>query len=97
MVKNWVLQHNNVPCETALAVQQFLVQNQTAAILQLPYPSDLIARNFCHFSRPKSRLKAHHFTSAEEIQQNIAACLRAISKDDFQRHFQQWQACWSKL
>jgi hypothetical protein len=41
MVKNWVLHHNNVPCQTALAVQQLLVQNQTAAILQLPYPPDL--------------------------------------------------------
>jgi len=30
MVKNWVLHHDNVPCQTALAVQQLLVQNQTA-------------------------------------------------------------------
>jgi len=97
MVKNWFLHHNNVPCQTALTVQQFLVKNQTAAILQLPYPPDLTPCNFCHFSRPKTRLKGHHFTSPEEIQQNIAACLRAISKDDFQRHFQQWQDCWRKL
>jgi len=30
MVKNCVLHHDNVPCQTALAVQQLLVQNQTA-------------------------------------------------------------------
>jgi len=27
MVKNWVMHHNNVPCQTALALQQFLVKN----------------------------------------------------------------------
>ena len=86
-----------MPCQTALAVQQLLVQNWTAAILQLPYPPDLTPCNFRHFSRSKTGLKGHHFTSAEEIQRNIAACLGAISKDDFQRHFQQWQDCWSKL
>jgi hypothetical protein len=80
IVKNWVLHHNNVPCQTVLAEQQFLVQNRTAAILQLPYPPDLTPCNFCHFSGPKTRLKGHHFTPAKEIQQNIAACLRAISK-----------------
>jgi len=94
MVKNWVLHHDNVPCQTALAVQQYLVKNRTAVILQQPYPPDLTPCNFCHFSRPKTRLKGHHFTSAEEIQQNIAACLTATSIDDFQRHFQQWQVCW---
>jgi hypothetical protein len=97
MVKNWVLHHDNPLCQTALAMQQFLVKNQIAAILQLPYPPDLTPCNFCHFSRPKTRIKGHHFTFAEEIQQNIAACLRAISKDDFQRHSEQWQDCWSKL
>jgi hypothetical protein len=91
MVKNWVLHHDNMPCQTALAVQQFLVKNRTAAIHQISLHAT------CHFSRPKTRLKGHHFTSAEAIQQNIAACLRAISKDDFQRHFQQWEDCWSKL
>jgi hypothetical protein len=93
MVKNWVLHHDDVPCQTALAVRQLLVKNQTAAILQLTYPSNLTPCNFCHFSKPKTRLKGHRFTSAEEIQQNIAA----PSKDDFQRHFQKWQDCWSKL
>jgi hypothetical protein len=97
IVKNWVLHHDNVPCQNALTVQQLLVKNQTAAILQLPYLPDLTPCNFCHFSRPKTRLKGHHFTSAEEIQQNIAKCVIAISKDVFQRHFQQWQDCWSKL
>jgi len=90
-VKNWVLNHDNVPCQTALAVQQILVKKQTAANLQLPYPPDLTPCNFCHFSRPKTGLKGHHFTSAEKIQKNTAACLRAITKDNFQRHFQQWQ------
>jgi hypothetical protein len=31
MVKNWVLHHDNMPCQTALAVQQLLVQNQIAS------------------------------------------------------------------
>jgi len=84
MVKKWVLHHHNVPCQTALAVQQFLVKNRTAAILQQPYPPGLTPCNFCHFSRPKTRLKGYYFTYAEEIQQNIAACLRATSIDDFQ-------------
>jgi len=83
---------SNCPCSAAAFGAE-----PNCTTLQLPYPPDLTPRNFCHFSRPKSRLKGHHFTSAEEIQQNIAACLRAISKDDFQRHFQQWLDCWNKL
>jgi len=67
LVKHWVLRHDNVPCQTALAVQRILVKNQTAANLQLPYPPDLTPCNFCHFSRPKTGLKDHHFTSAEKF------------------------------
>jgi hypothetical protein len=82
--KNWILHHDTKPCQTFYAVQQFLVKNQTAAILQLSYTPDLTPCNFCDSSRHKTRLKGHHFKSAEEIQQNITACLTAISKDDFQ-------------
>jgi len=98
MVKNWfLLKRQRALSSHCLAVQQILMKNQTAANLQLPYPPDLTPCNCCHFSRPKTGFKSHHFTAAEKIQQNTAACLRAISKDNFQRHFQQWQDCWSNL
>jgi hypothetical protein len=36
MVKNWILHYDNVPCQNSLAVQQFLVKEHIAALLQVP-------------------------------------------------------------
>jgi hypothetical protein len=84
------------PWHTSLAVQHFLAKTQIPTIIQPPCFPYLTSCEFWLFLRLKKGLKGYRFASAEEIQQNATADLRAVPKENLQRCFKQWQDLWSK-
>jgi len=82
--KQWFLHGGKAPCHISLAVQQFLAKNQIPSILLSQHSLDITACDFWVFLRLRIGLKGNCFASAEEIQQNSAAGLTPILKEDLQ-------------
>ena len=58
---DWVLQHDNAPAHTALAIRAFLAKKNIPVFPHPPYSPDLAPCDFYLFPKLKSKLKGHHF------------------------------------
>jgi hypothetical protein len=69
---------------------------KTLLSLQPTYSLDLSLCDFWLFLRCKRNDERKWFYMIENIISNMTHCLQVISKEDFQKCFQQWQECWNK-
>ena len=58
-------------------------------VLHLPYLLDLAPCDYFLFSKIKKAMKGKQFESSENIKSSTTDILKAISKEDFQKCFQQ--------
>ena len=65
---NWVLQHDNVPAQTELAIREFLAKKNIPVLPRPPYSPDLAPCDLYVFPKLKLKLKGHHFGTMEKIQ-----------------------------
>jgi hypothetical protein len=56
-----------------------------------PYSLDLAPNDFQPFAEIKSDLKGRRFRDTEDAQKNVTTALKAISKQEFQKCYLQWQ------
>ena len=82
MEQQWFLHIGKTPCHISLTVQQFFAKNQIPPILLSQHSPGIIACDLWVFLRLRIVLKGNCFVSAEEIQQNSAAGLTLILKED---------------
>ncbi|KAL4104600.1 hypothetical protein QTP88_019894 [Uroleucon formosanum] len=91
-IKNtWVLHHDNVPCHTAISINQFLATKNIPVALQPPYSPDLSPCDLFLFARIKIYLKGRHLGTLENIQSSVTDELKAIPVTEFQNCHKQWK------
>lgn len=93
---DWILLHDNAPAHRSLLVQEYLAKNNVATLEHPPYSPDLAPADFFLFTRLKTSLKGERFTNSEAIKENATKALKDISKDDFQKCFEQLYDRWCK-
>ena len=81
---NWLLNHNNAPCHTAITVIEFLAEKGIHVVPQPPYSPDLSPRDFVLFPKLKFHLKGRHFGTVENIDKAVTDQLKAIPVSDYQ-------------
>ena len=86
---HWTLLHDNARPHTALLVQRFLTTKGVVSLKHPPYSPDLSPPDFFLFPKVKSALKGHRFADISDIQHNVTTQLKAISKDEYARSFQE--------
>ena len=65
----------------------------------VPHPlcsPDLAPCDYFLFPELKKAMKGKRFESSEDMKSSTTDILKAISKEDFQKCFQQWQERWNK-
>ncbi|GFV57676.1 mariner Mos1 transposase [Trichonephila clavipes] len=92
----WMLHHNGDPAHTTSLVQQILTKHGTIQAARPPYSPDMSPSDFFLFPKIKNTLKGHRFQDIETIKQNSTQQLRAISKSEFQKCFEDWKHRWAK-
>lgn len=89
---SWILHQDNAPAHNALSVKQFLADKRIPVLEHPPYSPDLAPCDFYLFPKVKSALKGRHFRSVEEVKAETAKLLKALTPEDLQHCFEQWQA-----
>jgi hypothetical protein len=86
-----MLHHSNAPCQTAISVNEFLVEKGISVVLQPPYLPDLNPCDFFLFPKLKFHLKGHHFGNVDNIRKVMTDKLRALPCEDFQHCYREWE------
>jgi transposase len=95
IARNWVLHHDNTPSHTALSITEFLAKKDIPTLPQPPYSPDLAPCDFTLFPKLKSKLKGHHFGTAESIRKIVTNDLRTLTENDFRYCSDQWKERWN--
>jgi len=82
---NWMLQHDNAYCHTAISVVECLAKKGISVIPQPPYFPDLSPCDFFLFPKLKLHLKGRRFGTVENIEKTVTDQLKAIPVSDYQR------------
>jgi len=93
---SWLLHHDNAPAHTSLLVREFLAKNNTVMMPQPPYSPDMAPCDFFLFPKIKRTLKGRRFTSIDDIKSASLKELKAISKIEFEKCFEDWKKRWHK-
>jgi len=93
---NWILHHDNAPAHRGITTNEFLAKHNILSLPHPPYSPDLAPCDFFLFPQLKKTMKVCRFDYTEDIQANTTRQLRAITKNDYQRCFRQWQEHWNK-
>lgn len=87
----FILHQDNAPAHSALSVKQFLAQKNITLLEHPPYSPDLAPCDFYLFPKVKSVLKGTRFESVAEVKRKTAELLKALTENDLQHCFQQWE------
>lgn len=93
---SWLLHHDNAPAHTSLLVRGFLAKNNTVMMPQPPYSPDMAPCDFFLFPKIKKTLKGLRFGSMDNIKSASLKELKAITKIEFQKCFEDWKKRWHK-
>ena len=93
---SWKLHHDNAPAHNSLLVREFLAKNNTVVLPQAPYSPDMAPSDFFLFPRLKKTLKGERFDTIDEIKKESLKELRAVSKSEFEKCFEDWKKRWKK-
>jgi transposase len=88
---DWVLQHDNAAAHTALSIREFLAKKNMPVLPHPPYSPHLALCDIYLFPKLKSKLKAHHFGTMENIQKIVTDELNTLMENDFQYCYDQWK------
>lgn len=80
--------HDNAPAHTSLFIRHYIEKHQIPVVPHLPYSPDLVPAHFFLFCKLKTTLKGGRFQTTEEIQNNAAIDICAITESVFQEAFQ---------
>ena len=89
--RTWMVHHDNVPCHTAVSINEFLAEKRIPVVTQPPYSPDLSPCDFLLFPRLKNHLKGRHFGTLDNIQKSVTDELKGISAEAFQYCYEQWK------
>jgi len=88
--RTWMLYHD-VPCHTAVSINEFLAEKNISVVFQPPYSRDLSPCDFFLFPRLKNRLKGRHFGTLDNIQKSVTDELKGIPAEVSQHCYEQWK------
>ena len=88
---NWMLHHDNAPCNTAISLIEFLAKKGISVVPQPPYSPDLSPCHLFLFPKLKFHLNGRHFGTVENIEIAATDQLKAISVSDYQRCYEKWE------
>ena len=91
--RTWMLHHNNVPCHTAVSINELLGERNIPVVPQPPYSPDLSPCDFFLFPRLKNHLKGRHFGTLDNIQKSVTDELKGFPAEAFQHCYKQWKQC----
>lgn len=72
-------------------MRDFLAKNNTTIMPQPPYSPDLAPCDFFLFPKLKRPMKGRRFATIEEIKTASLEELKAISKSDYEKCFEDWK------
>ena len=90
---NWMLNHDNAPCHTAISVMEFLAKKGVPVVPQPPYSPELGPCDFYLFPKLRFHFKGRHFFTVENIEKAVTDQLNAIRVSDHQRCYEDWKQC----
>jgi len=93
IARTWILHHDNVPCHTAVSINEFLAEKSIPVVPQPPYLLDLSSCDFFLFPQLKNHLKGRHFGTLDNIQKSVTNELKGIPAEAFQHCYEQWKQC----
>jgi hypothetical protein len=73
-----MLHHDNVPCHSAISVNEFLAKKGISVVPQPSYSPDLSLCDFFLFPKLKFHLKGRRFGTVDDIQKVVTDKLRAL-------------------
>ena len=85
----WQLHHYNVPARSSQLIKVFLAKHNIPVVRQALYSSDMAPCDYWLFLHLKMQLKGTRFESRDDIIGNTTAKLYSISKQAFQKCFEQ--------
>jgi len=91
IARTWMLHHDNAPCNTAISINEFLVEKSIPIVPQPPYSPDLSPCDFFLFPRLKNYLKGCRFCTLDSIQKSVTDELKGIPTEAFQHCYEQWK------
>ena len=91
--RTWMLHHDNVPCHTAVSINEFLADKTFLWFLSPPYSPELSPCDFFLFPRLKNHLKERHYSTLNNIQKSVTDELKGIPAEAFQHCYEQWKQC----
>jgi len=80
----------------AMSVRQFLTKNGMTTASHPSYTPDLAPCDFFLFPRMKRSLKGKRFQNVGDVREKTAEALKAITLQEFQNCFEQWNKHWDK-
>ena len=86
-----MLHHDNVPCHTAVSINEFLAEKNIPVVPQPPYSPDRSPCDFFLFPRLKNHLKGRHFGTLDNIQKIVTDELKCIPAEAFHHCYEQWK------
>ena len=90
IARTWMLHHDNIPCHTAVSINEFLAEKSIPVVPQPPYSPDLSPCDFFLFPWLKNHLKGRHFGTSDNIQKSVTDELKGIPAEAFQ-HCYEWK------
>jgi len=91
IARTLMLHHDNVPCHTAVSINEFLAERKHSCGSSAPYSPDLSPCDFFLFPWLKNHFKRRHFGTLDNIQKSITDELKGIPAEAFQRCYEQWK------
>lgn len=88
--RDWFFHHDNAPAHAAISVRQFLAKNNMTPLPHAPYSPDLAPCDFFLFPRMKRDMKGQRFDDVEAVKKKTRQELSAITTDEFEKCFQEW-------
>ena len=88
--------YDNAPAQTSLLLREFLAKNNTVTTPQPPYAPDMAPYDFFLFPKIERTLKIRRFTAIDDIESASLKELKAISKIEFEKCFEDWKKRWHK-
>ena len=76
-----------------MLVREFMAKNTTVYMPPPLYSPDLVPADFFLFPKLKTLMKGKRFATFEEIKDKSKQELLAITKDAFQKCFEDWKKC----
>jgi hypothetical protein len=90
--RKMVLHFDNASSHTACFTTEYMHQNHLCRAPQPPFSPDLTPSDFYLFGKVKTALMGAVFDDENQLFQAVMTVLEAISREEFERVFEEWLA-----